>query len=415
MVYPVQVCRSGSTFIIQVTVQCCSHVWTVSTYFLLADITEKRCNSQRSLLANSYGKGATSTASMSSSVYSDSESILTTPTNTSSRAAIEELIALKMEIANQQATIDTITARLHNFEIDNSKLSSSLSREKKARRDAENSNETLREQLRQCREREVELRREVMASSVTRPPMMKQISTVDWGDADGSDRSILDRLERLEEENEKLIRENERLRQQQEVRQGADTECTEQATSLDISVHKTSQPTAPEPEPCLHYAPRRKARQDLGASILTLGSSIKLISSKMVRSGSEASVRARSGSEASVRATDAEETSRERSPSSGDLNATAANVAQSKYPKGGTILDQKAQRRWSTGDGWLQKMAEEEGARADSRRRWGSYNEEEEEDEGKGIGGWLNGFGVFGKVDEEVDGGGGTGPVGVKE
>lgn len=399
MLYPVQVSRSGLIFIIRVA--SCSMLLTPVDcfyFFLLADITEKRCNSQRSLLAHSYGKGATSTASMSS-IYSDSESICTTPTNTSNRADIEELIELKMEMANQQATIDTITARLHNFEINNSKLSSSLSREQKARRDAEKSNETLTEQLRQCREREVELRREIMASSVTRPPMIKQISTVDWGDADGSDRSILDRLKRLEEENEKLIRENERLRQQAEVMESASTECTEPSKRLDSSERKTAEPPPPE------YAPRRQARQDLGASILTLGSSIRLISSKMVRSGSEASVRANFY----------EETSRERSPSMGTLDSTA--TYESKYPQGGTLLQDhvKAQRRWSTGDGWRRKMAEESarGARADSRRRWGSYNEEEYEEENKGIGGWLNGFGVFGKVDEEVNGEG-AGPAGVK-
>lgn len=322
-----------------------------------------------------------------SSIYSDSESIFTNPTNTSNRADIEELIELKMEIANQQATIDTMTTRLHNFEINNSKLSSSLSREMKARRDAEKSNETLTEQLRQCREREIELRREIMASSLARPPMIKQISTVDWGDADGSDRSILERLKRLEEENEKLIRENERLRQQQEVRESASIEeCAEPSTTLDSSERKTSKPPTSEPQPSQNYVPRRQARPDLGASILTLGSSIKLISSKMVRSGSEASVRANSY----------EETPKEKSPSMG------------------TVEDHvKAQRRWSTGDGWRRKMAEEKGARADSRRRWGSCNDEEE-DEGKGIGGWLNGFGVFGKVDEEVGGGGVAAPVGVK-
>ncbi len=373
-------------------------------FFLLSDITEKRCNSQRSLLANSYGKAATSTASMSS-IYSDSESICSTPTNTSNRADIEELIELKMEIANQQATIDTMKARLHNFEINNSKLSSSLSREKKARKDVEKSNETLTEQLRQCREREIELRREIMASSVPRPPMVKQISTVDWGDADGSDRSMLDRLKRLEEENEKLIRENERLRQQQEERESADTEerTTEPSTSLDsserkasrldTSERKTSEPQPPEQsQPSQNYAPQRKARQgrpDLGASILTLGSSIKLISSKMVRSGSEVS----------VRATYYEETPGERSPS---IETPDDHV--------------KAQRRWSTGDGWRRKMAGESGARggrADSRRRWGSYHEEDEEKENKGIGGWLNGFGVFGKVDEEVESQGAS-PAGVK-
>ncbi len=347
---------------------------------------------------------ATSTASLSSL---NSDSICSNPTNISNRADLEELIQLKMEIANQQATIDTITARLHNFEIDNSKLSSSLSREIKARKAAEKSNEALTEQLRQCREREVELRREAMASSATRPQMMKQISTVDWGDADESDRSILDRLKKLEEENEELIRENAQLRQKQEMRESAETECTEQCTSLDSTEHKTSQPQTSQ-----HQAPRRQARSDLGASIFTLGSSIKMLSSKMVRSGSEVS----------VRASFEEETSIERAVSIGTLDSTAIPVVERKYnnnPQGGTLQDHmKAHRRRSTGDGWRQKMAEEsaKGTRAVSRRRWGSYHEEdEEEEEGRGIGGWLNGFGVFRKVDEEVDGEGADPPAaGVK-
>ena len=316
--------------------------------------------------------------------------------NATKRAGIEELIELKMEIANQQATIDTITAQLHNFEINNAKLLSSLSRENTARRAAEKSNEELTEQLRQCREREVELRREAMASSVTRPAMMKQSSTLDWGDADESDRSILDRLKKLEEENEKLYMENARLLQRQERSDSVHTDCTENLTrSLDSSEYKTSQP----------QHSRRQARSDFGASLLTLGSSIKLPFTKMVRSGSELS----------VRATFEEETLTARSPSTGTLRTATSDAERNdnNNPREGTLQAHvKAQRRWSSGDRCRQKMAEEN-ARSDSRRRWGSYHEEdydeEDNEEGRGIGGWLNGWKVFGKVDEELDGEGANG------
>ena len=316
--------------------------------------------------------------------------------NATKRAGIEELIELKMEIANQQATIDTITAQLHNFEINNAKLLSSLSRENTARRAAEKSNEELTEQLRQCREREVELRREAMASSVTRPAMMKQSSTLDWGYADESDRSILDRLKKLEEENEELHMENARLLQRQERSDSVHTDCTENLTrSLDSSEYKTSQP----------QHSRRQARSDFGASLLTLGSSIKLPFTKMVRSGSELS----------VRATFEEETLTARSPSTGTLRTATSDAERNdnNNPREGTLQAHvKAQRHWSSGDGWRQKMAEEN-ARSDSRRRWGSYHEEdcdgEDNEEGRGIGGWLNGWKVFGKVDEELDGEGANG------
>jgi len=369
-----------------------------------SDITEKRCNSSRSLLSNSYGhKGdhmategeEVASATLDSDLESKS-SIGSVHSNATNRAGIEELIELKMEIANQQATIDTITAQLHNFEINNAKLLSSLSRENTARRAAEKSNEELTEQLRQCREREVELRREAMASSVTRPAMMKQSSTLDWGDADESDRSILDRLKKLEEENEKLHMENARLLQRQERSDSVHTDCTENLTrSLDSSEYKTSQP---QPS-------RRQARSDLGASLLTLGSSIKLPFTKMVRSGSELS----------VRATFEEETLTARSPSTGTLPTATSDAERNdnNNPREGTLQAHvKAQRRWSSGDGWRQKMSEEN-ARSDSRRRWGSYHEEdydeEDNEEGRGIGGWLNGWKVFGKVDEELDGEGANG------
>lgn len=305
--------------------------------------------------------------------------------------AIEELIAHKMEIANQQATIDTITARLHNLEINNSKLSSSLSQEKGARKAAEKSNEELTEQLRKCRESEIELRREVMALSTTRPPMMKQSSTVDWGDANESD--LVDRIKELEQENEELSRENARLQRQQQMRESVKTDCTEPPTSLDSSEHRTTQPQSPQ----------HQARPNLGASLLSLGSSIKIPLTKMVRSRSDVSVTSRANLEE-------EEMLKGIATSAGNLDDIAASDAECTYSNNseeGTLQRvKKAQRRWSTGDGWKQKIADESAEGALNVRRWGSHSLDDlnKDEEGKGISGWLNGFSLFGKVDEEVDG-----------
>ena len=178
---------------------------------------------------------------------------------------IEKLIELKLEMANQQATIDTLKARLHNLEITNSKLSSTLSHEQSTRIRLEKSNKELREKLQQCHEkeeelrdtiqvckaREAELRKEVITlkpspsqnSLVASPSvvasrrdsMEKQISTVDWGDdadehdddddiddddVDGSNnrssRLVVRRLHKVEREKEDLSKENARLSQELE-------------------------------------------------------------------------------------------------------------------------------------------------------------------------------------------------------
>ena len=307
--------------------------------------------------------------------------------------AIEELIELKMEIANQQATIDTITARLHNAEIDNSKLSSSLSQEKTARKAAEKSNEELIEKLRRCQESEIELRREVMSLSSARPPLLKQSSTVDWGDADESD--LVDRLKKLEQENEELSKENSRLKRRVTRGESFRNDCSDPPTSLDSS----------DRPPINLDVSERTAPANIGASLRSLGSSIKMPLTKLVRSSSGVSVPSRANCE--------EGWTKQRSHSIGGIDPTTTSDAERKYysnsPQGGTFQShQKFQRRWSTGDGWKQKIANEtaEGARA--VRRWGScnlddLNEEEEHEGGKGIGGWLGGFSLFGKTDEEID------------
>jgi len=322
-------------------------------------------------------------AASMASPNSDSESKSSTSTietNTTSRAHIEALIELKMEIANQQATVDTITAQLHNLEIVNSRLLSSLSREESARKAADKSNEELTEQLKQCREREVELRREIMASAVTRPAMMKQSSTVDWGDADDKDGSddydddrsiLLGKLKKLEQENEDLTKENERLRHGMR-RSSINTECTEPSTSLDSFEHKSSQPQ-----------PRHQARpeESLSASLRSLGSSIKLPFTKMPRPRSD------------MRLVEFEaELDRSRSADvikdnfRGIASASSgAEETDTRSPRGIMLQAHvKAERRRSAGDGWRQKTTVE-GV------------------EGRGIGGWLNGWRVFGTVDEVDD------------
>lgn len=367
------------------------------SYLSNSDTTEKRYNSNRSLLANSFGHqnehmvaAAEVTAASMSSPNSDSESkscTSTIKTNTTSRVHIEALIELKVEIANQQATIDTITAQLHNLDIVNSRLLSSLSREESARKAADKSNEELTEQLKQCREREVELRREIMASSLTRPVMTKQSSAVDWGDADddkdGSDDNdnahsiLLDKLKKLQQENEILSKENKRLRYG--MSESINTECTEPLTRLDSSERNSLQSRA-----------RHQARpeESLGASLRSLGSSMKLPFTKMRRSRSDIGQYNTNYFE--------EEPLKGRAPSTGTLDdikdnflgfATASSGAEeigNSSPRGINLqAHMKAERRWSTGGGGLQK-------------------ETVESDGGRGIGGWLNGWRVFGKV-VEVD------------
>jgi cell division septum initiation protein DivIVA len=208
---------------------------------------------------------------------------------------------------------------------------------------------------------------------------MKQSSTVDWGDADESD--LVDKIKKLEQENEELSKENSRLKRRLSRGESFRTDCTDPPTSID-----SSERTAPA--------------NNIGASLRSLGSSITIPLSKMVRSSSEVSVPSRANREEGGR--------QERTTSAGSIiDATAVTDAVRKYYSnncgGGTIQShEKFQRRWSTGTGWKQKMANE------TNRRWGSCNlddlDEEEEHEGvKGIGGWLGGFSLFGKADDELD------------
>ena len=354
------------------------------------------------------------TAASASSLDSNSEPLSAPPriSGTTAIGDIQTVIELKMEIANQQATIDTITARLHNLEIENTKLSSSLSREKKARMAAEKLNADLTIQLMK-RYDEGQLQSGV-SNPAFRPPMMKQSSTVDWGDddnnmnKDGSDRSFLDKVKELEEKNERLSMENMRLTSLlHERKESIYTDSTDVSTSLDSSEHK---PSAQGP-------PRQRTRrpridESFGASLRSIGT----ILTKMPRSRSDFGI--------NEFATFQEELMTEQTPSPKSLdhderdsqgNSTATNttdIMDNDYKEdvqgeGGVLRShKKAQRRWSSGDEWRQQKQMEESARETrraERRRWSSYKDvNEEAEEVKGVGGWLNGF--FGKADEDVDG-----------
>lgn len=246
-------------------------------FLLFSDTTDKRNNSTRNLLRGSLftsasdgmasaAAAAAATAAGTSSLSADgdsaSKSSKSSKSTHHSMVDIEKLIELKLEMANQQAAIDTLKARLHNLEITNSKLSSSLSHEQSTRIRLEKSNKEIRDKLQQCHEkeeelrdtiqvykaREAELRKEVITlkpspsqnSLVASPSvvasrrdsMEKRISNVDWGDdADGHDdnddddvdgsnnrssRLVVRRLHKVEREKENLFKENARLSQELE-------------------------------------------------------------------------------------------------------------------------------------------------------------------------------------------------------
>lgn len=81
-------------------------------------------------------------------------------TNTkNNNSMIDDIIELKLLVANQQATIDTLSSQNHNLELANRQLSR-VEQSKSQHLAAENSH--LTEQLKDCREREICLRKEMM-------------------------------------------------------------------------------------------------------------------------------------------------------------------------------------------------------------------------------------------------------------
>jgi len=219
-----------------------------------------------------------------------------------------------------------------------------------------------------------------MASSVTRPAMMKQSSTVDWGDVSDKDNSddnnndvsvLLDNLKKLEQEKEDLTKENERLRHGMR-RSSINTECTEPSTSLDSSEHKSSQPK-----------PRHQARpeESLSASLRSLGSSMKLPFTKMPRPRSDMRLVEFEAELDKSRSADVIKDNFRGIASA----SSGAEETDTSSPRGIILqANMKAERRRSAGDGWWQKTTVD-GV------------------ESRGIGGWLNGWRAFGKVDEVDD------------
>ena len=73
------------------------------------------------------------------------------------RMNIDELIELKLLAANQQATIDNLSSRVHNLELANTQLKKSASRVK----ELEVENQRLATQLSQCQQRELSLSKQL--------------------------------------------------------------------------------------------------------------------------------------------------------------------------------------------------------------------------------------------------------------
>mmetsp|Transcript_11631 Transcript_11631/g.25495 ORF Transcript_11631/g.25495 Transcript_11631/m.25495 type:complete len:470 (-) Transcript_11631:434-1843(-) len=74
------------------------------------------------------------------------------------KAHIDDIIELKLLVANQQATIDTVSSKLHNFELANRQRTTNEA-SKISNLEAENRN--LAAQLNESREREISLRKEL--------------------------------------------------------------------------------------------------------------------------------------------------------------------------------------------------------------------------------------------------------------
>lgn len=73
------------------------------------------------------------------------------------RMNIDELIELKLLCANQQATIDNLSSRVHNLELANTQLKKAASRVK----ELEVENQILATQLGQCQQRELSLSKQL--------------------------------------------------------------------------------------------------------------------------------------------------------------------------------------------------------------------------------------------------------------
>ena len=122
----------------------------------------------------------------------------------SAKAHIDSIIELKMLVANQQATIDTLASKLHNLELSHRQLKNS---ETGRNQNLESENRNLATQLNECRAREISLRNELNATSTT-------TTTRSAGVGEQQQAQVNNNNEDTERENRDLKRENDDLKRQ---------------------------------------------------------------------------------------------------------------------------------------------------------------------------------------------------------
>jgi len=124
----------------------------------------------------------------------------------SSKGHIEDIIELKMLVANQQATIDTLSSKLHNLELAN-RHSFEKEHEDKARLQSfEDENRILARALDRCMERELGLRNELKLQR--QQIMQRKLESNGWHNE-------------MEKRNQELIGENLELRRLLKMFQGS--------------------------------------------------------------------------------------------------------------------------------------------------------------------------------------------------
>lgn len=124
-------------------------------------------------MAKAFSSMATKSSSDSKFVLIDDYNIEDEDDNESQKTSqeelnnsnIEQIIELKLVVANQQATMDTLSSKLHNFELANRQLRHELRRvdqsNKSSVKKVEAENRKLADQLGDCREREISLMQEL--------------------------------------------------------------------------------------------------------------------------------------------------------------------------------------------------------------------------------------------------------------
>eukprot|EP00578_Thalassiosira_sp_NH16_P029186 CAMPEP_0181103620 /NCGR_PEP_ID=MMETSP1071-20121207/14964_1 /TAXON_ID=35127 /ORGANISM="Thalassiosira sp., Strain NH16" /LENGTH=481 /DNA_ID=CAMNT_0023186709 /DNA_START=38 /DNA_END=1483 /DNA_ORIENTATION=+ len=119
-------------------------------------------------------------------------------------ARIKDIIELKLLVANQQATIDTLSSKLHNLEVANRQLMPS---EEFRRKNLEAENHRLAIKLIECRESEIDSRNELRNSQLS-----GECSNGDHQDLVGTNRRLVNENSNLRHQLQEL-----RMTQQQDV------------------------------------------------------------------------------------------------------------------------------------------------------------------------------------------------------